>query len=63
MARSFVNDILGDMPSQSRVVVCGDFNTRVGNMAPCVRDVILTRQSVDVVKCTRASWFIDICST
>ena len=53
---------MSDMPTSTRVVVCGDFNTRVGNAAPCANDITLSRKCVDVVTCARAKWLISICS-
>lgn len=33
VARSYVSDIFAAVPVKSRVIICGDFNTRVGDLA------------------------------
>ena len=58
VARSFVEDILADVPPSTRTWVCGDFNTRVGTCSPCVGKHALLRQSEDAVVCARAQWLI-----
>ena len=61
VARSYVTDILSEVPFSARAVVCGDWNTRVSTASPRVGEVQLTRCSMDVIRCARANWFIDVC--
>jgi hypothetical protein len=56
-----VEDILFAIPTSSRAVICGDFNTRVGTLAPDVDGVIIERHTVDKVVCPRAKWFVHTC--
>ena len=35
-ARAAVEEVLARVPPQHRTLVCGDFNTRLGNLAPRV---------------------------
>ena len=49
--RSYVEEILSEMPSKKRVIVCGDWNTRVSDTSPRVQDVQTTRLSADEVTC------------
>jgi hypothetical protein len=49
--RSYVEEILSEMPSKKRVIVCGDWNTRVSDTSPRVQDVSTIRLSADVVTC------------
>lgn len=43
------------------VVVCGDWNTRIGNLAPQINEVQTVRCSNDPITNQRASWLIDTC--
>ena len=45
VARDGLQDVMVDVPRDAPVVVCGDFNARVGNLAPVVRQVQLPRDS------------------
>ena len=46
-AKTSIEDILGNIPPNSRSVICGDWNTRVGNMHPTIGDNSITRLSDD----------------
>ena len=61
IARSFVEDTVGCFPKTDTTVICGDWNTRIGDASPTVDDVKLVRQSVDKHTNARAPWLIDIC--
>ena len=57
-----VEEIAANMPATESQTICGDFNTRVANMSPCVGDVTIARNSMDRVKCNRADWLIALCA-
>jgi hypothetical protein len=42
-------------------MICGDWNTRVGTLSPCINDHKIPRKSADRTTCTRAPWLIEIC--
>jgi exonuclease III len=46
-ARAGVQDVLADIPHDAQAVVCGDFNARIGDMAPTVGSIQLGRASKD----------------
>jgi hypothetical protein len=62
VARSYVSDIFAAVPLKSRVIICGDFNTRVGDMAPSFSDEQVQRISADKVVCQRAHWLLELCN-
>jgi hypothetical protein len=41
--------------------MCGDWNTRIANLAPHLDNIITTRLSDDIQTNQRAQWLIDIC--
>jgi hypothetical protein len=41
--------------------MCGDWNTRIANLAPTVDDAPTTRRSEDSQTNQRAQWLLDIC--
>lgn len=43
------------------MIIGGDFNARIGNIAPRVGSVHGPRESVDQVRCQRAAWMISLC--
>lgn len=42
-ARAGLLEALAEVPHNANLAVCGDFNARVGDLAPCVGDVRLLR--------------------
>ena len=44
--RSDIEDILGNIPPQSRTTACGDWNARVGDMHPKFGDSDRNRNSL-----------------
>ena len=46
-AKTSIEDILGNIPPNSRSVICGDWNTRVGNMHQTIGENSITRLSDD----------------
>ena len=60
-ARAHVEEVLAAVPPQQRHLVCGDFNTRLGELAPEVGEVQDSRVSVDSFVCRRAGWMIGLC--
>jgi hypothetical protein len=61
VARSYVEDILSHIPSNGNTVICGDWNTRIGELAPQIGDEVATRKSMDKITNARAPWLINIC--
>lgn len=45
--RTEIEDLLGHIPPHTRSVVCGDWNTRVGNLHPKIGEVDIPRCSED----------------
>jgi hypothetical protein len=60
-ARQDIEDIVATIPPQQRSIVCGDFNTRTGNLSPTIHDQPTTRLSIDHRSCPRAAWLISMC--
>jgi hypothetical protein len=60
-ARNDIEDIVGNIPPHSRSVMCGDWNTRVGNLHPKVGETEILRLSEDATEGTRAQWVIEMC--
>jgi hypothetical protein len=60
-ARESLENILFEIPTSSRAVVCGDFNARIGTLSPDIDGVKLDRNTVDLVVCKRAQWFVHTC--
>ena len=44
-ARAAVHSIVTTAPAASHVLTCGDFNSRVGTKAPCIKELQLPRAS------------------
>ena len=61
VARNEVEDILGNIPPHQRSVICGDWNTRVGNLHPQIGDTEIHRKSEDATVGMRAQWVIETC--
>jgi exonuclease III len=47
VARSLIEDVTGAIPVNARATVCGDWNTRIGQLHPKVGDSDLGRRSID----------------
>lgn len=60
-ACGLVDDILATIPQGADTIVGGDFNTRLGNGAPCIDGVRNERACVDMHVCTRAPWMLQLC--
>ena len=43
-------------------LICGDFNTRIGDRKPTLEEEHPDRTAVDEYICTRAPWFIQLCT-
>ena len=43
-------------------VLCGDFNTRIGNRTPTMEEDHPDRIAADKYICTRAPWFLQFCT-
>ena len=61
IARSHVEDVVGCIPHQATQVVCGDWNTRIGNLLPTIEETTIPRQSEDNKLNARAPWLIELC--
>ncbi len=61
-ARAGLLDVLAEVSHDAKLVVCGDFNARVGEHAPTVQAVQLTRTSEDKHMCTRGNWILHTCA-
>ena len=61
VARHAIEDIIGAIPTHSRSIMCGDWNTRVGNLHPKIGETDILRCSLDTTVGTRAPWVIDTC--
>ena len=59
--RSDIEDILGNIPPQSRTTACGDWNARVGVMHPKFGEYDRDRRSEDQIVNTRAKWVVELC--
>jgi hypothetical protein len=46
-ARSQIHDILDEFPQTETSMVCGDWNTRVGELSPKIDDTTIPRRSRD----------------
>jgi endonuclease/exonuclease/phosphatase family metal-dependent hydrolase len=60
-ARDAVTSILTHIPPQMPTIVCGDFNTRIGQLTPKFDSSCRPRESEDKRVCPRAPWLLDIC--
>ena len=61
VARSLIEDVMGSIPQNTRAVICGDWNARVGNLHPKIGDIPIERKSDDMTIGIRASWVINMC--
>lgn len=57
-ARTAMLDVLSDVPHADSAVVCGDFNARLGTLAPQVCNVQVQRACADVHTCARGKWLV-----
>jgi Endonuclease-reverse transcriptase len=60
-ARNLIQDILDEFPQNETQLVCGDWNTRVGELSPTIEDTTLQRRSRDKMTNNRAPWLIEVC--
>lgn len=56
-----IEEIIGNFPKQTTQVICGDWNTRVGELSPTIDDIQLQRRSEDRITNTRAPWLLETC--
>jgi hypothetical protein len=61
IARSLIEDTIGCFPSEDTTVMCGDWNTRIANLAPNLDDVSTARLSDDKQTNQRTPWLLEIC--
>jgi hypothetical protein len=61
--RNAIEDILGNIPPHTKSTICGDWNTRVGNLHPKFGDTHLSRVSEDNTVGDRAKWLIGMCES
>ena len=47
MARSLIEDVTGSIPANARATVCGDWNTRIGQLYPKIGESDIHRRSLD----------------
>jgi hypothetical protein len=47
IARSLVEDTVGSFPPQETTIMCGDWNTRIANLAPTLDEINTARLSDD----------------
>ena len=59
--RSYIEDVMGNIPEGTRSVICGDWNARLGTTSPCINKIHIPRQSMDLKTNSRASWVIELC--
>ena len=62
IVRASLLDALTEVPHNAQLIVCGDFNTRIGEQAPTVGEVQLTRVSADSKICNRGEWLVSTCA-
>jgi hypothetical protein len=56
-----IDDIVDCFQNKVTTVVCGDWNTRIGNLSPEIDEITIPRQSEDQKKNSRAPWLIELC--
>ena len=59
--RSYIEDVMGNIPEGTRSVMCGDWNARLGELSPSIGDIHIPRKSMDIKANSRASWVIELC--
>ena len=61
LARDLIEDITGAIPAHSQSIMCGDWNTRIGQLYPKIGDTDIQRVSLDPIISSRAPWVIQLC--
>jgi exonuclease III len=61
LARDLIEDITGAIPAKSQSIMCGDWNTRIGQLYPKIGDVDIPRINLDPIISSRAPWVIQLC--
>jgi hypothetical protein len=61
LAHDLIEDITSAIPSHSQSLMCGDWNTRIGNLHPQIGATDIHRVSLDPIINTRAPWLIALC--
>jgi hypothetical protein len=61
LAHDLIEDITGSIPQHSKSIICGDWNTRIGNLYPKIDEKDIPRVSLDPIVSTRAPWLIALC--
>lgn len=62
-ARELVADVLNGLVPGAPTMVCGDWNTRIGDRSPEVGADTLQRRSQDTRVCPRAGWLLSLLAT
>ena len=47
IARSLIEDVTGTIPVNSKATICGDWNTRIGQLYPKIGESEFRRRSMD----------------
>jgi hypothetical protein len=61
-ATEHITNTLDQLQPQLKTIICGDFNTRIGDRKPTIEDDHPDRTTADTYICTRAPWFIQLCT-
>jgi exonuclease III len=59
--RILIQDIVEEFPRNEKQIICGDWNTRVGELSPNIDDTVLKRKSRDKMTNIRTPWLIELC--
>ena len=61
LARNLIEDITGAIPAKAQSIMCGDWNTRIGQLYPKIGDMEKPRVSLHLIISSRAPWVIQLC--